>query len=364
MEDAYLYRQIAESIRQQILKGELGPGARLPTIREMTARWGCTIGTVQRAYRELAQQGLVTSRAGQGTRVVEGLMPPGGASLRRAALLNRAEAFLLEVLTAGYDPTEVETAIREALDRWRVVAQEKAPPPAETLVFSGSHDLAIAWLASHFPEIAPGYRLQVQISGSLGGLIDLAEGRATLAGCHLWDEESDTYNAPFVRRLLPGRKVALVTLACRSLGLILPHGNPAGLRELSDLGRIGLRLANRQAGSGTRVWLDAHLHRLGISGEQIAGYGQELMTHSEVARAVAEGQADVGLGLEAATLTYGLDFIPLVREPYDLAVLGDQIEAPPVASLVKWLGRREGREALARLTGYDVTNTGQVTWVE
>ncbi len=362
MEDSYIYRQIAAAVQRQILLGELSPGDRLPSMREMTARWNCTIGTVQRAYQELARQGLITSRAGQGTRVADKFPQQDEPPLRRAALIHRAETFLLEVLTAGYNPADVEDAVRQALDRWRVVTQEASAPPGQTLRFVGSHDLAVSWLATHFGEIAPGYTLQVSFTGSLGGLIALAEGKADLAGCHLWDEESDSYNAPFVRRLLPGRRVALVTLAHRRIGLIVPRGNPSGLHSLTDLTRPGLHFVNRQPGSGTRVWLDAQLRRLGIASRQIAGFSDEKMTHSEVAQVVAEGNADAGLGLEAAARTFGLDFVMLAQERYDFVIPADNVDAYAVQALIHWLSQPQAGEAVARLHGYDSSHTGQVLW--
>ncbi len=366
MEEPFLYRQVADAIRQKILRGELKPGDRLPSVRAMKAQWGCTVGTIQRAYQELARQGLVTSRAGQGTRVVDKLkLPaPDTSPLRRAALLHRAEAFLLEVLTAGYAPAEAEEAVRLALDRWRAVERQAAEPAGQSLRFVGSHDLVVAWLATHFGDIAPGYALHLSFAGSLGGLIALAEGKADLAGCHLWDEESDTYNLPFVRRLLPGKRTALVTVAYRRLGLMMAPGNPAGVRDLRDVARLGLRFVNRQSGSGTRVWLDAALRKLGIAAEEVRGYAAEVMTHSEVARAVAEGQADVGLGLEAAARVHGLDFAALTRERYDLAIPASEIEAPPVRALLAWLGSPAARTALASLAGYDLSEAGQVSWSE
>ena len=132
------------------------------------------------------------------------------------------------------------------------------------------------------------------------GLIALAEGKADLAGCHLWDAESDTYNIPFVHRLLPGKDVTIVTLAHRRQGLIVAPGNPHNIHDLADLTRPGIRFVNRQSGSGTRVWLDAMFSRQGIDPKKIDGYEDERMTHSDVARTVAEGSADVGLGLETA----------------------------------------------------------------
>ena len=363
MEEVYLYRQIADAVRRQILHAELKPGDRLPPLRVMMARWNCTIGTVQRAYQELARQGLVVSRAGQGTRVVENLPAQDETPLRRAGLIHRAETFLLEVLIAGYSPVDVEEAVRQALDRWRVVSQTTTAPAAETLRFAGSHDLAVARLATHFDEIAPGYILQLHFTGSLGGLIALSEGKADLAGCHLWDEETDTYNIPFVRRLLPGQRVALVTLAQRQLGLIVPPGNPANVQGLADLVRPELRFVNRQPGSGTRVWLDAMLRRQGIPSSQIEGYADERMTHSEIANAIAEGQAGVGLGLEGAARPYGLAFIPLIQEQYDLVIPAQHFNAPPLQALISWISRPESRERISSLAGYKTTSTGKVTWI-
>jgi molybdate-binding protein/DNA-binding transcriptional regulator YhcF (GntR family) len=359
-----LYQTIAETIRRQIMQGEVKAGERLPPVREMAARWGCTLGTVQRAYRELSDQGLVTSRAGQGTRVIGKLSPETETPLRRASLIHRAEAFLLEVLTAGFTPAEVENAVRQALDRWRTVAQEEHQPISGTLRFKGSHDLALIWLGSHFEEIAPGYTMEITFSGSLGGLIALAEGSADLAGCHLWDEETNTYNAPFVRRLLPGVRVALITLAHRKIGLIVPPSNPFDLHDLTDLVHPRLRFVNRQPGSGTRVWLDASLHKLGIDPQNIPGYDQTRLTHTEVARAIAGGDADAGLGLQAAAHTYGLDFIPLVQDRYDLVIPAANLEHPAIQALVAYLSTPDARIAISSLAGYQDQETGKLHWVE
>jgi putative molybdopterin biosynthesis protein len=123
------------------------------------------------------------------------------------------------------------------------------------LRFAGSHDFTLEFLSRMLSEEEPQARLAIQYVGSLGGLIALARNEAEVAGVHLWDETTDTYNIPFIRRLLPGRRAVLLTVAMRWLGFILPPGNPLGLTSISDLARPGVRLANRQAGSGTRVWL-------------------------------------------------------------------------------------------------------------
>ena len=363
MDEPHLYRQISETVRQEILNGRWKAGDRLPSVREMAEKWNCTVGTIQHAYQELSRQGLVTSRAGQGTKVVENLPVLNDTPLRRAMLIHRAEAFLLEVLTGGYNLEEVEQATRQAMDRWRQVERQDAPKAEKALRFSGSHDLVLTWLASHFSEIAPGYTLQLNFSGSLGGLIALAEGKADLAGCHLWDEESDRYNVPFIRRLLPGKRVAVITLANRRLGLILPPGNPAGIQGLADLSRPGLRFINRQSGSGTRVWLDLALNRLGVETGRIAGYETEKMTHSAVAQSVAEAEADVGIGLEGAALSYGLDFLFLTHDRYDLVAPEAVMETHPMAALIAWLNKPSTRQIIENLGGYEAAETGQVEWV-
>lgn len=359
-----LYQQIVEWVRQEINEGLLTPGGKLPSIRQMTVRWNCTPGTVQRAYVELARQGLVISHPGKGTHVVEGSTIPEQITLRKALLLHRAEEFLLETITAGYRPAEIETAWRMALDRWRVIRQEVPTVEQGILRFCGSHDPAITWLAVHFPEIFPHYTLQLSFTGSLGGLMALSERKADLAGSHLWDAETGLYNEPFVRRLFPGTRVLLVTFAQRRLGLIVQPGNPRNIGDLADLTRRDLRFINRQQGSGSRVWLDAELHKMGINPLLINGYSNEKMTHTEIAATIAEGNADVGIGLEAAAIAMNLSFINLVLEQYDLVIPAEMLLQLPVQKLVDWLATPKARNAIQDIGGYQTTETGQLRWVE
>lgn len=363
MDSPHIYQQIIESIRQDILSGALKPGDRLPPIRRMTEIWRCNTGTIQRAYQELARQGLVVSHVGQGTRVVDHLPEQSQAHMRRAALINRSEAFLLEILTAGYTPDEVEQSIRVALDRWRAATREPEAAPAATLRFVGSHDPALTMIAARYPEFAPGFTLQLSFTGSLGGLIALAEKKADLAGSHLWDVATEEYNEPFVRKLLPGQQVALLTLAHRRVGLILPTGNPRGIKGLTDLARPEIRFVNRQQGSGTRVWLDEQLNQLNINPAHISGYLVEKMTHSEVARAVSLGEADAGLGVESAALSFGLDFILLTTERYDLVIPSEKWKLDSIQALRALLDAPETKAAMDRLGGYDTRETGQVRWI-
>jgi len=369
MDTNYLYQKIVEQIRGDILSGNLQPGQRLPSVRRLCKLWNCTPATVQRAYRELAKQGLIISHAGKGTRVVDAQHEPALptslahlTSLRQATLVNRAEAFLLESISAGYTPEETRQALNLAFDHWQAVRPVLHSRTQSGASFWGSHDMAVNWIAAHFGEIAEGAQLQVNFSGSLGGLFALAEGKAEFAGCHLWDKETDTYNLPFVKRLLPGCQVVLVTLAQRSLGLIVAPGNPRRIQKLEHLLQPGLRFVNRQSGSGTRVWLDAQLATLNLNNADIAGYAQEKLTHTETARAVAEGKADAGLGLEAFAAAYTLDFIPLTLETYHLVFLPAALDLPPLRCLVEWLGSPAARAQIAAFRGYKTDHTGLTTF--
>ena len=363
MDQVFLYLQIVEAIRNDIYSGKLKPGAALPSIRKMTQDWNCTTGTMFRAYQELARQNLIISQVGRGTRVVEKLPAMEETHLRRALLFNQAEAFLLEVMSIGYSTEEVENALHVALDRWRIFSQKPDDTKPDILRFVGSHDPSLALIASQYHENNPQLSLQLSFTGSLGGLIALAENKADLAGSHLWDEKTDTYNEPFIRKLLPGQKVAMLTLAHRHVGLILPTGNPLNIHKLADLTTPGVIFVNRQQGSGTRVWLDAQLRKLQIDPALIAGIDQEKMTHSDVARAISKSQANAGIGVETVALYFGLDFIPLTTERYDLVIPAEKWETESIQILKNWLETRQAKSAIGNLGGYDTTHTGEVTWV-
>jgi molybdate-binding protein/DNA-binding transcriptional regulator YhcF (GntR family) len=367
--ETFLYQEIAESLRRHIASGDLQPGDKLPPVREMAQNWDCTPGTVGRAYAQLSQEGLVVGHRGGGTRVTPNALQPEHPTWHWASLVNQAEQFLLAAIRGGHTPAQAEAALSAAISRWRDLGRKETPPsPASTNVFKrlrfvGSHDLTIELVSRLLSEEDSQAQFSIEYVGSLGGLIALARNEAEIAGTHLWDEATDTYNLPFVRRLLPGRRAVLVTLAHRSLGLIIPPGNPQQLRMLWDLAHPDVRLVNRQSGSGTRVWLDAQFKALDIAPESVPGYEQEEATHLAIARAVDQGKATVGLGIHAAASAYGLDFIPLTQERYDLAFPEPVWKAPMAQTMIAIIRSPRFKEAVAALGGYDTTQTGQETWI-
>ena len=365
---SYLYQEIAESIRRRIAAGDLKPGDRLPPIREMAQQWTCTPGTVNRAYRELAKEGLISGHRGSGTRVLENTLQANSPDLRWANLVNRAEQYLLEALSSGHTTDQAQSALSVAVSRWQVLQKQTPvdtgqPMPERRLRFAGSHDLAVEMLAQKLLDSKPNYRLEIDFVGSLGGLIALARGEADIAGVHLWDATSASYNLPFIRRILPNRRSALVTLLHRKLGFIVPLGNPQRLEALSDLTQPELRWVNRQSGSGTRIWLDEQLQQARIGPGQIHGYAREEATHMAVAQAVQSGEATAGLGIQAAAMAYGLNFIPLTEEVYQLVVPEAIWDSQVWQSLLSIIRSDRFIAAVNDLGGYNTATTGDVTWV-
>lgn len=358
--ETYLYKKIADNIRNRIISGELKPGDRLPSVRSMTKEWNCTVGTVQHAYHMLAEMGLTISQSGRGTHITNSQLLEKDLPKRRASLVRRSEDFISESMTAGYTISEIEQTLQVAIDHLRIVNQINTKQYANEIICTGSHDLALAWIASHFGEIANGYSMSTKFTGSLGGLIALAEGNAHVAGSHLWDKDTDTFNNAFVERFFPGKRMALITLAYRQIGLILPDGNPNQLSGIADLTKNGVYFINRQLGSGTRVWFDNYLSENNIDSNLINGYTHISYTHSDIGHAIASGSANAGIGLQASAMQFGLDFIPLRQERFDLVTYQEYMDKPAFKTLIAWLKTPIARQLIESFGGYDTHQSGEV----
>jgi putative molybdopterin biosynthesis protein len=196
--------------------------------------------------------------------------------------------------------------------------------------------------------------------GSLGGLVALRDGLCHLAGSHLLDPFTGEYTLPYVDRLLGAdADIAVVRLVHRDQGLLVAPGNPLGLAGIKDLTRPDLRYVNRQRGAGTRALLDHELAGLGIDPSEIAGYSREEHTHLAVAAAVAAGRADAGLGILAAARAFGLDFVPVAQEPYDLVMRTGALSEESLAPLWALLARPDFRAEVEALGGYSCAETGR-----
>jgi putative molybdopterin biosynthesis protein len=228
-------------------------------------------------------------------------------------------------------------------------------PGKQTIVLSGSHDLALEMLA----QISGGdLNVITNPVGSLDGLIALRQGLCLAAGCHLYDIPSGDYNAPYVRHFFPDKKMALLTLAHREQGLIVSPGNPLKIRGLQDITRQDLQFINRNPGSGTRLWLDDQLSSLGILPDQVRGYSDEATTHTAVAVAIQTGRAQLGLGIRAAASSSQLGFIPLFHERYDLVIPHDLLSQKKLSPMFDAFYSGDFRHQVENLGGYDVSHLG------
>ncbi|HAM50948.1 MAG TPA: molybdopterin biosynthesis protein [Nitrospiraceae bacterium] len=257
-------------------------------------------------------------------------------------------------------------SLSEGIGAGREVDVELMRPKDEiknTIVCIGSHDNALDVLSNLLKKRYPAYSLSSAHVGSMGGLIALKRGEAHLAGTHLLDEETGVYNIPFVRRLLPDRRIVLVNLVYRQQGLLVKKGNPKNIRGFEDLLRDEVVFINRQSGAGTRLLTDKHLRELAIEPSRVMGYEREEYTHMGVASAVLTGIADTGLAIRAAANALELDFIPVARERYDLAVPHDFMESDMIKALIEIVREDESfRNTVVGLGGYDITDMGKVMY--
>jgi molybdate-binding protein/DNA-binding transcriptional regulator YhcF (GntR family) len=363
--DLPAYQQIVDQVRLAVAAGRLRPGDRLEPVRDLARRLGVNASTVARAYLLLEHAGVIQTNRRRGSVISSTSQDPALRALRESRLRSIMERALIEALALGYQPEEAEAAFGLHLTAWRQrrLVPSPAPLPVEApgnaVRFAGSHDLALEALWARARSALPGLELSASYVGSLEGLMALWHGAAVLAGAHLLDEETGEYNLPILRRLWAGQPLCVVILAERQQGLLLPQGNPRRLETWRDLAQPGLRFANRQPGSGTRTLLDYYLRREGVSSSTIAGYPSALPTHLAVAAAVAEGRADVGLGILAAARAYRLDFVPLARERYDLILHAEDRDRAPLCHLLDMVRSAEFLAVVAELGGYDTHQSGR-----
>lgn len=197
--------------------------------------------------------------------------------------------------------------------------------------------------------------------GSYNGLYALYQGNVQMATAHLWDGDTGQYNVPFVRRMLPGIPSVIIHLACRLQGFYVAKGNPKNIKGWEDLKRKDLTIINREKGSGTRVLLDEHLRKLGVSPNSVKGYNRESTSHLAIASTVARGGADIGLGNEKSGLQVkGVDFIPLQTERYELVIKKEDMEKAPFQATLEILRSQELKMELEGIGGYDLSEIGQI----
>ena len=297
------YLQVSQEIASNIASGVLSPGDELPSIRAAADRYKTTGSTIGRAYRHLADAGVIEVADRRRSRVAAG----GAAAARR--LLGGPRALRL----AGSDDPGLDIALRHA---------------GADIVTVGAR-------------------------GSFHGLTRIWRGTADAAAIHL-RHRSGGHNSPFARALLRSRRPAIIHLWRREQGLLTPEGNPDHITGPGDL--RALQIARRPFGTGTRVLLDRLLADAGIAPTSITG--PEAASHLEVAMSVASGQADAGLGVRAAATALGLGFVPVTWEDFDIVLTGDAL--PAAEPLIAALRDPAVQSSVDTLGGYDLSRAGSV----
>jgi len=195
----------------------------------------------------------------------------------------------------------------------------------------------------------------------MGGIRALKENLCHICSCHLLESNGDEYNFSYVEEEF-GNDVVLVNFCKRLQAVVVPRGNPKGIKELADLASGRLRIANRKKGTGTRLLLDQELERQGMSGQQVPGYDTEFARHLDVALEVLAERADAGLAIAAVAGMLGLDQVPVRWERYDFIMRKDVFFSRGVQMLLALLRDEEFLRLRDKFSGYDLSLSGQVVF--
>lgn len=233
----------------------------------------------------------------------------------------------------------------------------------DNLVLAGSNDPLLEMLQELLITSEEKIQLRLQSRGSQAGIHALIRGEADLTTAHLLDPETGEYNLPYLQKIA-GEPLELLTLAWRDQGLYLRSDSNLKIKNIRDLKEQDIIFINRQQGAGTRILFDYQLEQSNIKPAEIKGYDREEYTHAAIAQAVAVGSADTGLGIRAVAKAFGLDFLPLFSERFEMiypARLADDYRINKIKEILKG---DKFQKYLTEQTGYDLKNTGQIRTLE
>jgi len=270
-----------------------------------------------------------------------------------AALLRVRERKVYDLAAAGEIPCRrlIGKLLfpRADIERW-IGGGAARPAPGGAAVVAGSHDPLLEWAIRE-----SGSGLATMFDGSLDGLDQLAAGAACAAGLHVPDDSGDWNVAAAAARL--GAGAALIGWARRRRGLIHHSG-----RAIGGIGALrGLRLARRQQTAGAALWLTAMLRAAGLA-DAVRWTDAVARTETEAAAMVAQGEADAAAGLEAAARPFGLTFLAVEDEAFDLAVDRRAWFDPPLQRLFAFARTPAFAAKAGALGGYDIGGLGAVRW--
>ena len=240
----------------------------------------------------------------------------------------------------------------------KVILRDSMEQIKNTLLFIGSHDPLVDEISKILVQRNSKYILSSAHVGSMGGIQAIRRGEAHLAGIHLLNEKDGSYNQSFVTKYFPNGEASLIECVGRTQGIMVAQKNPKNITNISSLCNPDIRYVNRQKGSGTRILFDYLCKKEGIATDSINGYPHEEFTHNDVAKLIAKGEADAGMGVHAAAKLYDLDFIPIYSEQYDLLIPDTMKNHPGIIEILDILKSEEFAEKAAMLGGYTLNKPG------
>jgi excisionase family DNA binding protein len=252
----------------------------------------------------------------------------------------------------------IESNARKGLGQ----AREKSRRVEGALLASGSNDPILDILHTYMRNFYPEFYIFTANTGSTDGLKALNKGYTDIAWSHLFDPKTGEYNIPFLPNFVPNIKPVVVNLFCRDLGFLVASKNPLGIHGFEDLARKEVRFINRQKGAGTRVLLDYYLKKLRIPSSEIKGYEKEVYTHLEVGISILSKESDVGIATVAVSKFFGLAFIPITTENFDMILDQSTFFEKGVQAFVEVLNSDEFRKRITKLGNYDFKNSGKILY--
>lgn len=253
-------------------------------------------------------------------------------------------------LIIGTDPDKKRATVRLLKDREAVRRKIVVGGCDPAMFLAGEH------LRTNNKE-----NLSPCLMGSTAALAALRRGEVHVAGIHLAEETPKGWEVPNLRINVGDMECMLITFAYWEEGFIVRQGNPTEIHVVDDIAKPGVRIVNREIGSGARRLLDKQLLASAIPPERVNGYGDEVSSHLDVASRIKAGSADAGIGVRSVAAICGLDFVPLQRERYDLVIPRDYYETlTGLQALCDTIVSRRFREELEALGGYDTRDTGNL----
>lgn len=224
---------------------------------------------------------------------------------------------------------------------------------ARPRIVLGSHDPLLDWAIRQSRS-----GLATYFDGSLDGLDRFARGEGVICGLHIRDAPSGEWNVPSVARAAADLNAVLLGFAIRRRGLVFrkdgPH--PAGFADVAHL-----RLAPRQEESGTQALFRQLVEAKGLD-LSAADLAETARTEDDAVAAVRRGAADITFGLESVARAFGLEFLPVLEERFDLLIDRKAWFDPALQRFAAFCDSPAFRDRAAASGGYDVGTLGSVHW--